>query len=100
MFVTDPQNDFLSETSPVWALVVVAELEHAHDVRVDQADAGLPFPVESGRGNAIAGQYLERDRGARQPIVCEPGFGRAPGSELADQRVTIRKLKSCFQVLH
>ena len=79
---------------------IVAELEHAHDMSVNQPDAGLPFAMESGRRNAIAGQYFQRDRGARQPIIGQPGFSRAPGSELANQRVTFRKLKSCFQVLH
>ena len=50
--------------------------------------------MKIGSGNAFAGEYFERDERARQPVSCQPGFGRATDAQLSDEGVTARKLNS------
>ena len=82
------------------ALRIVIEFEYAHDVRMHQANAGLPFFAQAGNGLSIVGENFERDLCTRHAVCRKPGDGRATTAEPADQRVAVRKLHPFLQVLH
>jgi len=73
---------------------IVVILEHAHDVRMHQANTRLPILAKAIRTYAVAGKYLESDRSTSQLVRRQPRFSRATGTQLSDQGVAVGKLGS------
>jgi len=74
---------------------IVVILEHAHDVRMHQANTRLPILAKAIRTYAVAG---ESDRSTCQLVRRQPRLSRATGTQFFDQGVAVGKLGSLLEV--
>ena len=88
----------------IGAVRVVVILEYANDVRMHQAAADAPLPIQevplSRVFRGIANQELERDAAAGLPVCNEPDLGGGPGAETAHERVPALKAQTFFETPH
>ena len=65
------------------------KFERAHDVRMHQADVGLPFRAQLVAALLVAICDFERDRRACKSVLGEPRMCIAIAAQPADERVSI-----------
>jgi hypothetical protein len=80
------------------------ELEHTHNVRMHQATADAPLPVEPIPGRCVcsmfSGQKFEGDDALRLTVTCQPYLGHPSMTETTEQSIAVTQPRTFTQYPH
>jgi hypothetical protein len=80
------------------------ELEHSHNVRMHQATAYAPLPVEPiprcRVRSMVPDKKLERDDALRLPVACQPYLCHPATTEATQQSIAVTQPRTFTQYPH
>ena len=80
------------------------KLEHSHDVRVHQATAYAPLPVQPIPGRSVGSlfpdQKFEGDDALRLPVARQPYLGHASKTDATEQSIAVTQPRTFAQYPH